>query len=198
MTTIAIEGQPRAEGSKPRALRRDGLIPANLYGHKGTESISLTLPQRAVERLLRDATPNNTLIQLSIPELPWRGSTLLREVQKHPWKGSIYHLSFFSIASQESIEVNLRLRFVGEAQGVRVDQGVLDPVLTELQVACAPDNIPETLDIDVSQLQVGDALHVSELVLPSGVVAVGEPSRVVVSVLQTRAEASETGAAAAG
>ncbi|MBD2569122.1 MULTISPECIES: 50S ribosomal protein L25 [Nostocaceae] len=93
---ITVESQKRPEGSKPNALRRSGLIPANLYGHKGAESISLVVNAKVVERLLKQAIPNKTEIQLDIPELEWSGKTVLREVQIHPAKGTTYHLSFFA------------------------------------------------------------------------------------------------------
>ncbi|MEY3333637.1 MAG: 50S ribosomal protein L25 [Cuspidothrix sp.] len=93
---IAVESQKRPEGSKPKALRRSGLIPANLYGHKGIESISLVLDAKVVERLLKQAAPNKTEVELSIPELQWTGTTVIREVQIHPAKGTPYHLSFFA------------------------------------------------------------------------------------------------------
>jgi large subunit ribosomal protein L25 len=93
---ISVETKTRPEGSKPNALRRSGFIPANLYGHNGTESISLVVEAKTVERLLKQAVPNKTEIVLSIPELNWTGSTVLREVQSHPAKGTTYHLSFFA------------------------------------------------------------------------------------------------------
>jgi large subunit ribosomal protein L25 len=93
---IALESKKRPEGSKPKALRRSGLIPANLYGHNGTESISLVVDAKTVERLLKQAAPNKTEIELNIPELQWTGKTVIREVQIHPAKGTPYHLSFFA------------------------------------------------------------------------------------------------------
>jgi large subunit ribosomal protein L25 len=93
---ITLESKTRPEGSKPRALRRSGLIPANLYGHKGIESIALVLDAKVVERLLKQVTPNKTEIELSIPELEWTGTTVIRELQIHPAKGTPYHLSFFA------------------------------------------------------------------------------------------------------
>jgi large subunit ribosomal protein L25 len=93
---IQVESQKRPEGSKPNALRRSGLIPANLYGHQGTESISLVVEAKAVERLLKQAAVNKTEIELKIPELDWNGKTVLREVQTHPAKGFVYHVSFFA------------------------------------------------------------------------------------------------------
>lgn len=92
---ITIESQKRPEGSKPRALRRSGLIPANLYGHKGAESISLVVDAKTVERLMKTAIVNKTEIELNIPELEWRDITVVRELQIHPAKGTPYHVSFF-------------------------------------------------------------------------------------------------------
>lgn len=185
---LKLECQKRPEGSKPKALRRSGLIPAVLYGHKGTESISLTVEAKKVENLLKDASVNNSLIQLNIPELSWNGKTLLREVQVHPWKGYTYHLSFFSISTQESVEVEVPLNFIGEVVGVEMEGGILDLVLNELQVKCKPDSIPESIDIDVSNLHVGDSIAVKNLVLPDGVVSTGELERIVVSVIQPQTE----------
>lgn len=184
---LTLECHQRPEGSKPRALRRDGLIPAALYGHNGAESISLTVNAKEVELLLKSGSVNNTLINVTIPELSWNGKTLLREVQSHPCKPLIYHLSFFAISAQDSVEVTIPLAFVGEAPGVKFSGGLLDPVLTELEVKCAPDSIPEKIEVDISSLQVGSALHIRELVLPAGVVPViTDGSQVVVSVLGTQ------------
>jgi large subunit ribosomal protein L25 len=188
---LAVECQKRAEGSKPNALRRSGLIPAVLYGHKGSESISLTVKAKTVETLLKKHVVNNALIDLSIPDLSWSGKTLLREVQVHPWKGHPYHLSFFAVGSQESIEVEVPLHFTGEAAGVKLEGGILDTVLTQLAVKCKPDSIPEAIEVDISNLNVGDALHISELVLPGGAIALGEPSQVIVSVLGAESGAGE-------
>ncbi|MBD2450373.1 50S ribosomal protein L25 [Nostoc sp. FACHB-152] len=96
--TVTVESQKRPEGSKPNALRRSGLIPANLYGHNGTESISLVIDAKVVERLLKKAAVNKTEIELSIPELQWTGKTVLKEVQVHPAKGTPYHISFYASA----------------------------------------------------------------------------------------------------
>ena len=189
---LTIECQKREAGSKPRALRRAGLIPAVLYGHNGSESISLTIKAKTAEHLIRDGSVNNTLIQLNIPDLSWNGKTLLREVQTHPWKNYPYHLSFFAVGSQDSIEVEVPLHFVGEAPGVKVDGGVLDPVMTALKIQCAPNNIPDAIEIDVSGLQMGDALLVNQISLPQGVTALNEPDQPVVTVLHSQVTAETT------
>ncbi len=176
---LTVECQKRVPGSKPKALRREGLIPAVLYGHKGAESVSLTLSEKAAKTLVKDAVVNNTLIRVKTPG--WAGKALLRDVQTHPWRGDLYHLSFFSVAAQDSLEVDVPLHFVGEAPGVK-EGGALDSVFTELQMECPPDDIPESIEVDVSHLNIGDALHVHELELPPGATPLQEPERVIVSV----------------
>lgn len=190
---FTVECQKREPGSKPKALRRSGLIPANLYGHKGTESIALTLNAKTVERLLKQGSVNNTLIDLNVSDIPWRGKTLLREVQIHPMKGSPYHLSFFAVAGHGDTDVGVPLHFVGEALGVKLEGGILDTAFTQLQVRCAPENIPNAIEIDVSNMHVGDSIHIEELNLPQGVTPLVEPSQIVVKVLgrQAGAEAAE-------
>lgn len=180
---ITIEGKKRPEGSKPNALRRQGLIPAVLYGHQGAESINITLDAKAVETLLKKNVVNHALIQLNVPELSWSGKTLLREVQKHPWKGFPYHLSFFSVAQQDSLTVTIPLHFVGEPVGVKMEGGLLDVVLSELEVDCEPGSIPDRIDVDVTDLHQGQALHIRELNLPAGVKATGDAEQVVVSII---------------
>lgn len=193
---LTIECQKRPSGSKTNALRREGRTPAVLYGHNGTESVALTIDTRSAETLVRRASLNNTLIQINVPEIAWSGKALLREVQAHPWRRDLYHLSFFSIGSQSSVQVTVPLHFIGESVGVKQNGGTLDVVLNELEVDCAPNNVPESLEIDVSNLEVGDALHVNELVLPSGVTVLGEGNRVAVSVLASKATGEDTTAEA--
>ncbi|HEY9653455.1 MAG TPA: 50S ribosomal protein L25/general stress protein Ctc [Coleofasciculaceae cyanobacterium] len=194
---VTVECQKRPEGSKPRALRRSGLVPAVLYGHQGTESVELTLKAKVAETLLKQATVNNTLIQLDIPELPWKGSTLLREVQTHPWKSKeVYHLSFFSVAAHGAIDVEVPLHFVGEAVGVKAG-GVLEPVITQIRVHCDPDKIPESVNVDVSNLGIGESLQINQLVLPEGITALNEQELTIATVIAPRAATEATAASSA-
>jgi len=179
---VKVECHKRAEGSKPKSLRREGLIPATLYGHKGAESVALTVEAKAAETLLKQADINHTAVQVNIPDLSWNGKALLREVQTHPWKPILYHLSFFSVASQDTIQISLPVNLVGTAFGVK-QGGILEHVMTELQVECAPDNIPEAIEVDISNLDIGASLHVDEILLPAGATAMDDPQRPVVNIL---------------
>lgn len=187
---MMVECQKRPEGSKTKALRRSGEIPANLYGHKGTESISLVVNAKTVERLLKKASVNNTLIDLKIGDIPWEGQTLLREVQAHPATGKPYHLSFFAVAGHGQMTVEVPFNFIGDAVGVEQEGGILDTVITQMQLNCLPENIPSAIDIDVSELKVGDSLHVNQIVLPKGVTLTAESEELVVSVLPPQVTAT--------
>lgn len=180
---FSVECEPRKSDINPRKLRRMGQIPVVLYGHKETESVSLTLPTVAAEKMLNAVEINNTLITVKVPELSLDCQSLLREVQTHPWKDNIYHLSFFAISGQDSVTITAPLNFIGEPIGVKNEDGSLDLVLNSLELQCDPQSIPESIEIDISHLKVGDAIHVDELTLPKGVSSTGEEKRVVVSVL---------------
>ncbi|NET05352.1 MAG: 50S ribosomal protein L25/general stress protein Ctc [Symploca sp. SIO2B6] len=188
---VTVECQKRPEGVNPRALRRSGKIPAVLYGHEGTESVPLTINVKTAETLLKQADVNHTLIQVNIPDLPWKGKALLREVQTHPWKSQLYHLSFFSMASQDSVNVTLPLALQGEAPGIKAG-GILEQLMIEINVECDPDKIPETIEIDISNLGIGDSIHVHELVLPEGLSAKEDAERIVLSVAAPAVAAQET------
>ncbi|MCG8364217.1 MAG: 50S ribosomal protein L25/general stress protein Ctc [Pseudanabaenales cyanobacterium] len=196
---LSIECGKRTSGQKTKALRREGLLPAVLYGHNGAESVALTVNAKEAEMLLRRVSVNNTLIQVKVPEISWSGPALLREVQTHPWKNAIYHLSFFSVAAQAEVAVTVPLNYIGEAEGVKNGGGTLDTILTEIQLKCPPNAIPETVDIDISTLDVGHILQLKDLVLPTGITAVGDPEALVVNVLSPKggAASGEEGAEAA-
>ncbi|HIK30983.1 MAG TPA: 50S ribosomal protein L25/general stress protein Ctc [Oscillatoriales cyanobacterium M59_W2019_021] len=193
---FTLECQTRPDGSKPRALRRSGQIPAVLYGHKGTESISLTVDAKAVTNLLKDPAYSSSLIQLTISDSGWTGKTLLKEVQTHPWKGHPYHLSFFAVAAHGDIDVEIPVRVVGESAAVKTDGCILETLMTAVGVKCNPDIIPESIEIDISSMGMGDSVQVKDLKLPEGVEAIGEPEQVVISIQGTRSSKSDSESAA--
>lgn len=180
--SIAIECQKRPEGAKPRALRREGLLPVSLYGHQGAESMSLTVATKTAETLLKNASINNTLVDVSVPDVSWKGKALIREVQSHPWRRTLYHLSFFAIGGQASVEVVVPINLVGDSVGVK-NGGILDQIMTETTVQCAPESIPESIEIDVSDMEVGTTLHVDEISVPAGVTIMDEARRTVFSIV---------------
>ncbi|MEM8828874.1 MAG: 50S ribosomal protein L25/general stress protein Ctc [Cyanobacteria bacterium P01_G01_bin.19] len=179
---ITVECKTRPEGSKPRALRREGLIPAALYGHDGANSISLTLPTKEAQMLLRKAAINNTLIDLKIPDMSWEGKALIREVQAHPWKRTLNHLSFFTVSAKQKVEIVVPVILTGKAAGTK-EGGIVEQIMTELQISCSAANIPESIEIDVTNFEIGTILHVGEIVLPEGTTVLDDPERTAISVV---------------
>ncbi len=180
--SLTVECKTRTEGSKPRALRREGLIPAALYGHKGAESISLTMNAKEAQILLKKAAINNTLVDLNIPDIPWNGKAIIREVQAHPWKKTLYHLSFFSVAGDKKLNLVVPIKLQGEAKGIK-QGGVLEQNLTELHISCAADTIPEDIAIDVTDFGIGTNLAVGDVVLPEGVTVLDDAEQTLFSIV---------------
>lgn len=183
---LTINSQARSGKTNNRALRRDGKIPATVYGHKGAESTAISLDAKEVSTLLRHATINNTLIEVNIADGDFKGLTLLREVQYHPYKNDIYHLSFFSIAAQSKVEVEIPLNFIGVPVGVKVGGGNVEVMMNTLRVTCPPSQVPEKFDIDISHLDGGQGIHIGDLTLPEGVAIATDPTPLVVTVIQGR------------
>jgi large subunit ribosomal protein L25 len=180
---FVIDCLPRPQ-LKPKSLRRSGMIPVVLYGHNGTESLSLALDSKIVKTFLLTAKVKNSIVTVNVKDLGLSFKTLLKEVQTHPWKSNdIYQLDFFAIDAQKQLTVTVPINFTGQAIGVIEENGALDTVLNSLEVHCLSGVIPERINIDVSQLKVGQILHVHDLVLPEGVKSAGASDRVVVSVL---------------
>ena len=167
--SIAIECQKRPEGLNPRAIRREGLVPVVIYGHKGAESdADLVVNLTDAAKLLKDAAVDRTVVEVKVPELSWSGKALIREAQFHPWKALLYHLSFFVVENQPTVEVIVPLRLTGESKVVK-QGGKLKQSLNQLKIQCAPDVIPEEVEIGITDLPVGMRLLVSDLILPEGV-----------------------------
>jgi large subunit ribosomal protein L25 len=179
---LTIECQSRSEKTNPRAIRREGRVPATIYGHKGAESTAITINTKEAITLLRHAVINNTLIDVKVTDGDFNGITILREVQYHPYKDDIYHISFFSIAAQSKIEVSIPINFVGVPVGVKVSGGTVEVLMNEVKVACPPTGIPLAFEVDISDLDVGQGVHVSDIVLPEGVTVISDGTPLLVTI----------------
>jgi large subunit ribosomal protein L25 len=180
--TATISALPRTATGKgaARAARRDGRIPAVLYGH-GEESVALTVDTHSFERLLHEVSVENTLIDLELDGgSPFK--VLVREVQRHPYRDHILHVDFFHVSMQEKITLEVPVVLSGNPLGVRLHGGILDHAMRQIQVLCLPSDIPEKIEIDVSALEIGDAVRISDVALPN-VQVLGDTEAVVVSVV---------------
>jgi large subunit ribosomal protein L25 len=182
---ITLECKSRPEGSKSRALRREGFIPANLYGHKGAESMSLVLGSKDAINLLKKASINNTLVDLNVADLNWQGKVLIREVQTHPWKRDLHHISFFCPSGNKEVEVVVPLKIVGKSIGVS-QGGILEQSATQVKVRCLPDRIPEVLEMDISNVDIGQNFRVADLVLAEGLTVLDDPNKNLIGISAPR------------
>lgn len=151
-----------ATGSGPASrLRREGWVPGVIYGPE-QESVPLKVEEPELRHLLETIRIDNTLVDLEVADDGER-KVLIREVQQHPWKGQLLHVDFYQIQEDEEIRVGVPIEFVGVPTGVSEDGGILQTVRDSIEVECLPDEIPESFEIDVSELEIGDSLHVADL-----------------------------------
>jgi large subunit ribosomal protein L25 len=183
--TVTLECKTRSEDSKPRALRREGFIPANLYGHNGAEALSLVLTLKEAITLLKNASVNNTLVDLAIPELDWNGKVLIREVQTHPWKRNLHHISFFCPSGDNDVEVVVPLKIVGHSIGI-AQGGIMEQMVTEVKVRCLPTNIPQYLEMDITNVDIGKTFSVANLVLSEGIKVLDDPNKNIIGIVAPR------------
>lgn len=196
MAASKLDASLRSESGKgaSRKIRMAGNIPGVIYGH-GREPQSLTLNGRETERLLQSIAAGSTVIELNLNNTVAR--TLIREIQRHPFKRNILHIDFQELVAGETVEVRCPIVYVGTADGVRNEGGILDQIMHELLIEVDPSSIPNHIDVDVSGLKVGQSLHVSDLVMPAGVKVADEMTQTVCVVQQPKQAVEPTPEAAA-
>ncbi len=195
MASAQLSGSVRENRGKgvARTLRTSGRVPAVIYGH-GREPQSLSIDTRELEKLLSHISAENTVIDLSVDGKSAR--TLIREIQRHPFKKQILHVDFQELVAGEKVIVRVPIILMGVPAGVRMDGGMLDQTLRELEVEVDPANIPNHVEVDVTELTIGSSVHVSDITLPEGVEIVGDEDASVCVVSAPRAAVEETAAEA--
>lgn len=167
MASVPFSASKRANTGKgvARKLRAAGQVPAVIYGH-AREPQPLQLDHHALQLLLEKHPYQSTVIALDVDGTT--SNTLIREIQRHPFKKQIVHVDFQELVAGESVTVPVPLQFTGTPEGVRHGGGLLDQVLHELEIACDPANIPHHIVVDVTPLTIGHSIHAGEIVLPAG------------------------------
>ena len=182
-----------------RKLRAAGRIPGVLYG-RGKPPQSVVLDPRALERVITTSDAGmNTLIELSIAGSRDHAErvVLVKELQRDPVRGVPLHVDFYQVDLTATIEVKVPIVLRGRPKGVELSGGILDQALRELDVACLPRAIPESITVDVSELEIGRSIHVRDLVLPEGVVLRSDLDLSVASVVAPKVEEEAAPAVAA-
>jgi large subunit ribosomal protein L25 len=179
MATASLPAKVRPGAGKgaARKLRAVGEVPAIIYGH-GREPQPLAINTYALERVLEKVSYKTTVIELDVAGGA-TARTLIREIQRHPFKRDILHVDFQELVAGEKVTVRVPLVFVGTPEGVRTGGGILDQVMHELEISVDPADIPNHLDVDVGQLAIGHSLHVRDVVVPAGVDVLDEDSATV-------------------
>ena len=168
-----------------RSLRRDGKLPAVIYGH-AREPLSLAVPEREFERLLEKFAAENTVIELSIDGAMSR--TLIREIQRHPVKRNVLHVDFQELVAGERMVVRIPIVLTGTPEGVRNSAGILSQIMQELECRVDPLNMPGHIDVDVTDVSIGHSIHVSEITIPEGVEVLDLPDATVCIVAAPKVE----------
>jgi large subunit ribosomal protein L25 len=188
--------QREVTGKATKRLRKAGIIPANIYGHKEA-SQAIQVDATEFDRLRRShgATGIVTLRILDSSDIQ---TALIRHVQHNPVSGKVIHVDFFRITMNESVTVKVQLHFVGESPAVEDEGGVLLHLLETLEVECLARNIPEYIEVDIAPLtEIDSMIHAGDIQLPADIKLLTDPHEGVAKVGATRAEVAEEVAAAA-
>ena len=191
MEKVVLKAHIRTETGKRFAkdLRNKGIVPANVYkGGKG--ALSLQIGAGDLRAALETKAGENVIITLEIAgEGNIKDKTvLIMEIQREPIKDGILHVDFNEISLTDVLKINVPLVSKGEPVGVRVDSGILEHVMWELEIECLPTAIPEKIEVDVSNLKIGDAIYVKGVVVPEGIKVLNDPELIVMQVKAKKVE----------
>lgn len=189
MERISLETQLREEKGKQlvKRLRLGGFIPAVVY-KGGKDSLSLKVSEKDFIKVIGTKAGANVIINLKIsdkqkdsPKTHKDKTVMIKEIQRNPVKGNILHIDFNEISLTQTLKVQVRVEPKGEPAGVK-EGGTLERVMREVEIECLPTQIPEKLEIDVSNLKIGDSVFVKDIIAPEGIKILPGPELIVMSV----------------
>lgn len=189
--SIAVELRAEVGKSANRKLRALGKVPAVVYSSK-SEPVSLSIDPVILERKIAASHAGiNTLFDLEGEGEVAGRTVMVKELQRDPVRGTVLHADFHEIDMTQRLQISVPIHLDGEAPGVSMG-GVIEHTLREMELSCMPGSIPDEVKADITSLDVGDSLHVSDLVLPSGVESLTDETLSVVSVVLPRAAVEPT------
>ena len=182
MERITIHAEKREETGKgaARSLRRKEMIPAVLY--RGGGSLPMKLPRKEIMQFINTTASEQAMVNLQFQDGESK-LALMKEYQVDPTKRELLHADFFEVSLTEKVKVSVHVSTIGEPVGVKRDAGILQNVLREIEVECLPDKIPSHIRVDISALEIGQSLHVSDLKLGEDVRILAEPEGVIANVI---------------
>jgi len=190
MADLVVQAENRTEFGKnvSRRLRAQGLIPAVVYGGDfGTVHVSVDPAE--IVRILSSESGRNTIFKLEVGDQ--LAEVLIRDLQIDPVKGTLVHADFQTVAMDVIREFQVRVEIQGTAVGVRTDEGILEVVMRDIDVECLPRDVPDSIAVDVTELEIGDAVRVSDLTVDSKTSVLSDSELVVVHVVPPRVEVEE-------
>lgn len=187
MKSVDLKAYPRTSVRRDavKKVRSAGRIPAVIYGAHLDTTSSLEVVEKDFEKLLKQSVSENLLVDLAVDGAGTH-LALVQDVQHHPLSGKVLHIDFHDVSPTEKVSVQVPVETTGEAIGVKRDGGKLEHVVFKLKVRALPKDLPEFLQIDVTEMSAGDTIHVHELKLPEGVEVMANPGIPVVSVIKPR------------
>jgi len=188
--TLDAALREEAEVGKSKSLRRNGFVPAVVYGEK-KKTLALKIERSHLIRFMHvHRGGENIVITLRVAagKKTDEKSVLISEVQKHPVSDDILHVDFHEISLTEHIKVKVPIAAKGDAVGVKQDGGVLEQVLWEVEVECLPTQIPDRFTVDVTAMKIGDGVHVKDLQVPADVEVRHDPESIVLSIVPPHKE----------
>ncbi len=190
MAEYAFEVKLREKTGKEiaRKLRKEGRIPAILYG-RGKTPRPLSLERRVIEKYLREVS-GTTLVKLRVNGEEEEVYAIVKDYQLDPVKDELIHVDFQEVDLTQKTVVEVSLAFVGKPKGVERG-GMMEIVTREIEVECLPTQIPDKIEVDISDLDIGDVLHVSDIKFPEGVEPAEDPKLTVITVYEPAEEAAE-------
>ena len=200
MEKVILKAEVREGSGKRRAkdLRKKDIMPAVVY-KGGKDALKLQLAVKDLETALHTKAGENVIVTLKIEggkEKTKDKTVLIKEIQREPIKDRILHVDFNEISLTEALKVNVPLAAHGEPAGVKADGGTLEHVMWELQVECLPTNIPERIEVEVSELKIGNAIYVKNIPVPEGVKILTDPELIAMIVKPPKVEVPKEEAAA--
>lgn len=181
--TLNVSSRVQTGRSASRRLRKVNRIPAILYGkHADPAKLSVEVPEFI--RLLKAVGGRAVLIELQQPEKAEKALSFLQEVQRDPITDRYLHVDFHEVKADEKFEIRVAIRITGESFGVKNQSGVLETPTQQVRIRCLPKDLPAVIEVDVTELKVGDTFHISELKAVAGVEFLDNPNQPVVSCVE--------------
>ena len=188
MERISIQAEKREGRGKgaARSLRRAGKVPATLY--RAGQAQSIQLSRKELSKLINSVAGEQVMVDLQFADGD-KKLALLKDFQVDPIRSELLHTDFFEVSLTETVKITVHVATHGEPIGVKRDAGLLQHPTREILIECLPDKIPGRIDIDISKLEIGQSIHVSDLKLEEGIKILSDPHEVIVNVVAAVAEA---------